>query len=57
MSSLPAAILDALEDHDAEHNDEADPNHDGEGEQVGVDVKRGVLRYSEQITFFYSKSN
>ena len=32
-----------------QHDDEADPDHDGEGEQVGVDVKRRILRYPKQV--------
>ena len=40
---LSPAVLDALEDHDAEHDDEADAHDDGEGKEVGVDVKRLVV--------------
>ena len=47
MPPLSPAVLDALEDHDAEHDDEADAHDDGEGKEVGVDVKRLVVCQSD----------
>ncbi len=36
-------VLDAFVNDDAEHDDEADPDHDGERQQVGVDVEGLVV--------------
>ena len=43
VPSLPPAVLDALEDHDPQHDDEADADDDGKGKEVGVDVKGLVV--------------
>ena len=43
---LPPAVLDALEDHDAQHDDEADADDDGEGKEVGVDIKGLIVGQS-----------
>ena len=44
VSPLPAAVLDTLEDHDAQHDDETDAHDDGEGQEVGVDIEGLVVR-------------
>ena len=43
VPSLPPAVLDTLEDHDSQHDDEADADDDGKGKEVGVDVKGLVV--------------
>ena len=43
MSPLPSSVLDAFEYHDGQHDQETDPDHDGKGEEVGVDVEGGVI--------------
>ena len=55
VPSLPPAVLDTLEDHDAQHDDEADADNNGEGQEVGVDVKGLIVcqsNYKSPSTLF-----
>ena len=44
MPSLTPSVLDTLENHDGQHDEEADAHNDGgEGEEVGVDIEGRII--------------